>query len=305
MHAVVAEVLADGGAGHRREELHRRRIGRGRGDDDRIFERAVVLEDLDELRHGRALLPDGDVDAVELVALGRVGGVRRLLVEEGVEDDGGLAGLAIADDQLALAAADRDQRVDGLEAGRHRLVHRLARQDARRLDVDAAALGGLDRALAVDRIAQRVDDAAEEALADRGIDDRAGPLDGVAFLDAAVVAEDHDADIVGFEVQRHALDAARELDELTGLHIVEAIDAGDAVADAEHLADFGNFGFLAEILDLVLEDRRNFRGFDVHYPTSFMAIFIAVEFCLEGAVDHLAADLDHKAADQAGIDMFG
>ena len=45
--------------------------------------------------------------------------------------DGGLAGLAVADDQLALAAADGDERVERLEAGLHRLVHRLARDDAR------------------------------------------------------------------------------------------------------------------------------------------------------------------------------
>ena len=164
----------------------------------------------------------------------------------------------VADDQLALAAADRDQRVDGLEAGRHRLVHRLARQDARGLDVDAAAFGGLDRPLAVDRVAKRVDDAAEQAGADWGIDDGAGPLDGVAFLDFAVGAEDHDADIVGFEVQRHALDAARELDEFAGLHVVEPIDAGDAVTDAQDLPDLRNLGFLAEILDLVLEDGGKF-----------------------------------------------
>ena len=91
-------------------------------------------------------------------------------------DDGGLAGLAVADDQLALAAADRDQGVDRLQAGLHRLVHRLARDDARRLDVDAAALGRLDRALAVDRLAQRVDDPAQQALADRHVDDRLGAL---------------------------------------------------------------------------------------------------------------------------------
>jgi hypothetical protein len=34
----------------------------------------------------------------------------------------GLAGLAVADDQLALAAADRDHRVDRLDAGLQRLV---------------------------------------------------------------------------------------------------------------------------------------------------------------------------------------
>src|SRR5205085_4494748 len=174
----------------------------------------------------------------------------------------------------ALAAADRDQRVDGLQAGRHRLMHRLARDDARRLDVDAHALVGLDRALAVDRIAERIDDAAEQTLADRRVDDGAGALDGLAFLDLAVGAEDHDADVVGFEVQRHAAGAVLELDHFTGLDVVEAIDAGDAVADGQHLSDFGNFGFLAEILDLVLEDRGNFRGADVHQPASFIACLI-------------------------------
>src|SRR3954464_10375957 len=49
-------------------------------------------------------------------------------------------------------------------AGRHRLVHRFAGNDAGRLDVDAGALLGLDRALAVDRIAERVDHTAEQAL---------------------------------------------------------------------------------------------------------------------------------------------
>ena len=156
------------------------------------------------------------------------------------------------------------KRIDGLEAGRHRLMHRLARNDAGRLDVDAAAFVGLDRALAVDRIAERIDDAAEQALADRHFDDGAGALDGVAFLDVAVGAEDHDADIVDFEIERHAANAVREFDHFAGLDIVEAIDAGDAVADGEHLADLGNFGFLAEILDLLLENCGNFGGADIH-----------------------------------------
>src|SRR6185437_6999517 len=74
-------------------------------------------------------------------------GVERLLVQDCVERDRGLAGFAVTDDQLALATTDRNQRIDRLEAGGHRLVHRLARNDAGRLDVDALALSRLDRTL--------------------------------------------------------------------------------------------------------------------------------------------------------------
>src|SRR3546814_3363334 len=54
------------------------------------------------------------------------------LVDDRVDGDGGLAGLPVADDQLALAAADGGHGVDGLDAGLQRLVHRLALDDARR-----------------------------------------------------------------------------------------------------------------------------------------------------------------------------
>src|SRR6478735_3861991 len=252
-HAVVAEELAHGAAGEGREIVHG----------------AVILEHLDELRDGRALLADGDIDAIELGLL-VAPRVDRFLIEDGVEDDGGLAGLAVADDQLALAAADGDERVDGLEPSLHRLIHRLAGNDARRFHVDAALLVALDGALAVDGIAQRIDHAAQQRLAHRHLDDAAGALDDVAFLDVTVVAEDHDADIVDFEVQRHAARAVGELDQFAGLAIVEPVDASDAVADRQHLADLGNFRLLAKILDLLFEDRGDLGGPDIHQPTSFM-----------------------------------
>src|SRR5207244_3055197 len=156
-----------------------------------------------------AFLADRHVDAVELLRLLALG-VDLLLVDDGVDDHRGLAGLAVADDQLALAAADRHQAVDGLEAGLHRLVHAAAGNDPRCLDLDPGALDVGERPLAVDRVAERIDHAAQEALAHRRVDDGAGALDRVAFLDVAVVAEDHHADIVDLEVQGHAADAARE-----------------------------------------------------------------------------------------------
>ena len=75
--------------------------------DDGVLERAEVLEDLDGLGDRGVLLADRDVDALHALAL---------LVQDRVDRDGGLAGLAVADDELALAAPDRGHRVDGLDA---------------------------------------------------------------------------------------------------------------------------------------------------------------------------------------------
>ena len=97
-----------------------------------------------------------------------------LLVDDRVDRDRGLAGLAVADDELALAAADRDHGVDRLDAGLHRLVHALALHDAGGLQLERAAAVGRDRAESVDRVAERVDDATEVAVADGDREDLAG-----------------------------------------------------------------------------------------------------------------------------------
>lgn len=89
-----------------------------------------------------------------------------------------------------LALADRDHRVDGLDAGLHRLGDGLTLGDAGGDDVDLAELRGVDRAQAVDRAAERIDDAAEHGLADGHFEQAAGGLDHVAFLDGLVIAVD-------------------------------------------------------------------------------------------------------------------
>src|SRR5262249_43554554 len=111
-------------------------------------------------------------------------------------------------------------------------------------------------------------------------DDSARALDRIAFLDIAVVTEDHDADIVGLEVQGHAAYAAGELDHLASFNLVEAVDAGDAVADREHRADLRDIGLGAEVLDLLLEDGGDFCGADFHHPTPFIASCSLCSFVL-------------------------
>src|SRR5262249_46496299 len=151
--------------------------------------------------HRRLLLPDRDVEAVNALPF---------LVDDRVDGHRRLADLAIADDELALAAADRHHGIDRLDPGLKRLFHRLAREDAGGLDLDPPSMRALDWALAIDRVAERIDDPADERLADRNIHDAPGALDGRALFDLARVPEERRPDVVRLEVEDQAHDVARE-----------------------------------------------------------------------------------------------
>mmetsp|Transcript_26009 Transcript_26009/g.66163 ORF Transcript_26009/g.66163 Transcript_26009/m.66163 type:complete len:233 (-) Transcript_26009:266-964(-) len=232
MHAVVAEPLTHGAAGEGCKVLERSRLGSRCGDDDRVVEGAALFECLDDLGHGRTLLTDSDIHTEQLFAFALGGIIGRLLVQDGVDAHGGLAGLAITNDEFALTAANRDHGINSLDTRHHGLVNGFARDDARGLYVNTCALSNVgQRALAVDWLTQRVHDATEQAFAYRRGHDLVETFDGVAFLDRAVVAENHDADIVAFKVQRHAFDAAVEFNHFASLYAVETVDAGDTVAN--------------------------------------------------------------------------
>ncbi len=91
----------------------------------------MFVERLRKRHNGRHALADRDVH-------GHDAGV--LVVDDRVDRDRGLAGLPVADDQLSLAAADRDHRVDRLQADLHRFLDRLALDDAGGLELGRAAL---------------------------------------------------------------------------------------------------------------------------------------------------------------------
>src|ERR671919_448446 len=105
------------------------------------------------------------------------------LVDDRVDRDRGLARLAVADDELALAPTDRRHRVDRLDSSLQRFLHRLTRGHAGGLNLERPALLELDGALAVDGVADRVDDPPEELVTDSDRQDLTRLLDGVSLLD--------------------------------------------------------------------------------------------------------------------------
>ncbi len=77
---------------------------------------------------------------------------------------------------------------------------------------------------------ERIHDAANDGVADGHAHDAAGALDLVAFFNLGVFAEEHDADLVFFQVHGDAGDAVRKAEKFPGHDFVEAVDAGNTVA---------------------------------------------------------------------------
>jgi hypothetical protein len=220
--AVITEPFTHGAASERSNILQRSSLRSSRSNNGDILHGISLLKGLDELGNGGTLLTNGNVDAVELLAL-VVAIVPALLVQDGVKSDGSLTGLTITDDKLTLATTDRHHGVDGFETGLHRLVDGTTGQDTRGLDLGTDPLSGLDRAFAIDGVAEGVDHTTEQSLADWNVDlffrlvgvayqqmletyNLTGTLDSLAFLDQSIGTEKHNTDLTGFQVHAHALD---------------------------------------------------------------------------------------------------
>jgi hypothetical protein len=251
--APIAEEFAHGATGVGCDVLQGRGLGRAGGDDDGMLHRAVLLQLGDHVGDGGLLLPDRNVDALNAGAL---------LVDDRVDGHGGLAGLAVADNQLALTAADRHHGVDRLQAGLHRLAHRLTGDDARRDLLDWRHIVGIDRALAIDRHAQGIHHAAQHGLAHRHLEDTAGGLDHRALGDVLVLAEDHGADGVLLQVERETEGVAREFEHFAIGNVGQTVDTNDTVGNRHDRAFVPRLGGGLELLDLLLDEIADLGSFD-------------------------------------------
>ena len=88
---------------------------RGGGiDNNGVLHDIVLFEGLHELSDGGMLLTNSNVDTVKLLLL-IFAIVPPLLVEDGVNSDGGLSGLMVTNDWLTLTTANGNHGVDGLD----------------------------------------------------------------------------------------------------------------------------------------------------------------------------------------------
>src|SRR5690606_2045264 len=191
---------------------------------------AGAAEALHHGSHRRRLLSDCDIDADDAGAL---------LVDDRVDGDCRLACSAIADDELALSAADRDHGVNGLDAGLERLLHGLPDDDSRCVRLHLTSGGSHYLGTAVNGTAKRVYYASDQRRADRHLEHASRAADFIALLELEVVAEDNGADVVFLEVECEGGDnlagfGRSDLEHLSGHGAHESVDASDTVLDLEN-----------------------------------------------------------------------
>ncbi len=295
---MVHEPLAHGRARERRQILIRRCVGCRRGNDRRVRHRARFFQDRKRARDIRVLLADGDVDAIErsmvLQPAFFASFVQTRLANDRVDRDRRFSRGAIADDQLTLTAADRNHRVDRHDPGLDRLADAFSFDHTRRNFFERISRFRFDRAFAVERLAEGVDDAAEQRFTDRDLEKFAGRLRFVPFHHQRRVAEQDGADFRLFEVEREPEDAARKLDHLVQHDVAQPFDARDAVTGFADDADIAFTRRRFQSGDL----RFNFFEDAAHNVVGLKLLLETMQAIAHAAVPHIAADANAHSAQQ-------
>ncbi len=128
------------------------------------------------------------------------------------------------------------------------------------LSVSLALIG----TLAVDRLAERVDDAAEQFRTDRNFENATGGLDDIAFTDLVVFTENHRTNRVAVEVQGHAESVARKLEHFSLHDVGQAVDTADTVGHRNDGALGAQIGADRKIFNLALDQFADFGRIQLH-----------------------------------------
>ena len=142
------------------------------------------------------------------------------MVDNRVYGDGGFAGLAVADDQFALAFADRHHRVNGFNTGLQGLFNGLAVNDTGGHNIKRHIFIRVQGSFAVQCLAQRVDYTADDIRPHGDADNFAGAFHHAALFDLRIRPHQHTTDVVILQVHRHTFDAVTKIHQFGGLDVV-------------------------------------------------------------------------------------
>ncbi len=206
--ALLHEIFGHGGGGIGRHEMQSRQ-GLALGHHhDAVVHDPLLHEVGNQLGHRRIPLADGAINADDA-------GI--FLINQGVQDNGGLARLPVPQDQLPLAPADGHQGVHHLQPRLQRHGHRGPGHDGGGFPLHRAALQGVDGTQIVQGTAQGVHHPSQKAFPHRHIQHPAGAPGLVPGFQINGFSQKDDADFGGVHIKGHPLQAPGEADDLLGV----------------------------------------------------------------------------------------
>ena len=242
--AVFHKILAHRATRVGGEELHWRGVRGAGNDDDGVLHRPVLFQCGHYLGYLPSPLANGDVNADDTLPL---------LVDDGVEGDGGLARLAVANDEFALATADGGHRVHGHQPRLHGGVHPLALNNTGGDAFNGKAFRCLDGAFAINGGSERVYDTADEGIPHGNRGDLAGGADFGPCFNGGVVAHDGNTHCIWLQVQHNAAHAVAKLDDFAGGDVGQTIGQNDTVVHCFNSADATDGRFALKQINLLEE----------------------------------------------------
>ena len=311
------KILPHGRTGVGRDVLQGGRVAGGGRHNDGVVHGSMPLERIPHPGHRGRLLSNGHIDADHVLPF---------LVEDGVHRNGGLARLAVADEQLTLSPPNGDHGINGQDPGLKRGVHRLPGDHAAGLMLNGPGLCGADGPHSVQRLSQGVHDPAQHGLAHRHIGGAARAGHDAALPQAGLLSQQDAAHAVPGQVHDHALNTGLKLHQFAVHRPVQTLDLGNSVAYADNPADLLDLAHGLEILDPGLEvlDQAAHVAAVLHLEAldlGLQALYQALQFltarikiALESlgqplqtspdtaVIDH-ALDLQAKAAQNGRVDL--
>ena len=229
-----------------------------------------------------------------------------LLVDDGIDGNRGLARLTVADNQLALATADRNHGVDRFQSSLQRLAHRLAGDNTRSNLFDGRTSGFRDRPLAIDGPTQGIHNTPQEPFTHWHFKDAPGTANRIPLSEMLVSTQNNGAHRVPFQVKGHTIGIPRKLHHFPLHDIGQAMNPHDTIGQTHDRSLAARLYTEIEVFDPGFYEFTDFRWIQLH--NSFLALIPetfrqSLDLAADGGINHSIPCPNVNPTNQVPIDF--
>ena len=253
----VTEVFAHCATGVWCQVLQCSRFRRGCYHNDGVRQCAVLFQFTNHVGNGGRFLADSHVHTFDA-------GIT--LVDDGVDCHRGFTGLTVTDDQFTLTTTDWDHGINGLITCLNWLIYGLTVDNAWCDNFDWGEAIVLNRTFTVDWRTQGVNNATQQATANRHFQNTASTLNLHAFGEVSVWTHHNGTYGVALQVQCDSVTVTRQGNHLTLHTIGQAVDADNTVTYRNNSTFVVSFTHNIELSNALLDQFADFGGIQLHAP---------------------------------------